>query len=167
MFYNKNKLIVVCILRTNKLSKTTMKNLTIISLFFIIFACQNPPSDINSSSAAIVDSSLIIKKDSIAKPLKATKVLPKYAYTLVDFLRIRDEGSSKNTTILASAREGSYLKLTGKKSPQKEIIKLRDKEYNDYWYQVDLGFTLGWVYGGAIKQTSKNEKASNQAVNII
>ncbi len=90
----------------------------------------------------------------------AIKATPVTAW--VDHVNIRFQ-PKLNGEVTDQVSEGTVLPWTGKKSENTSTVKLRGKEYTDYWYELEpiereMGF--GWVFGGAINRPGEAKKGS-------
>jgi hypothetical protein len=73
-------------------------------------------------------------------------------YTWVDGLNVRDQPSTKGTTV-ARVKPNEPLTFTGEKSPESETIVLRGVAYHEPWFKITTADKKdGWVFGGAVKR---------------
>lgn len=80
-------------------------------------------------------------------------------YVWAENALMRSEPNQK-AKIVDTIPAGFTVILLGEKSKEKEKIKIRGVEFDDYWYQTTLNDgTNGWMFGGLL--TNDLEKAKN------
>jgi len=131
----------------------------ITGLFFFVFfnSCNNNTED----TAVLSDSKTT---DTLSNKTAISEKKENYVLVKVDDLRVRDNPSTRGSSVVASLSENTYWKYTGTKSNQKEKITLRGQEFDTYWYLIDVGDCVsGWVYGGAVELVGKRNDIINKA----
>lgn len=87
-----------------------------------------------------------------AEPVTPAEPAEEILYTWVDGLNVRDQPSTKGTTV-ARVKPNEPLTFTGERSSKPETIVLRGVAYHEPWLKITTADRKdGWVYGGAVKR---------------
>lgn len=127
------------------------QNILFVSIFcmFCIYSCGSKNSSTNTNTNNLPN-------DTVKTQM----------YVWAENALMRSEANTKSS-VVDTIPAGFTVILLGEKSTEKEKIKIRGVEFEDYWYRTTLNDgTNGWMFGGLLTNDLQKAKDLNNFIII-